>query len=103
MPSSKSDEQHLIVEFKTSTRNRDRVNTLLQEFVGPAREEEGCLYYNLYQRSDEPNTFFILDGWANEEAAARHGESPNVKRVLEPLLPLLESPPSIIVSSRISD
>ncbi|OWW01917.1 antibiotic biosynthesis monooxygenase [Rhizobium sp. R72] len=103
MPSRKSDEQHLIVEFKTSTRNRDRVNTLLQEFVGPAREEEGCLYYNLYQRSDEPNTFFILDGWANEETAARHGESANVKRVLEPLLPLLVSPPSIIVSSRISD
>ena len=44
MPSSRLDEQHLIVEFKTSTRNRDRVNTLLQEFVSHAREEEGCLY-----------------------------------------------------------
>ncbi len=101
--SNKTEEQHLIVEFKTTTQNRDRVKELLQEFIGPAREEAGCLYYDLYQRSDDPNTFFILDGWANEKAAAGHVEHPNVKRVLEPLLPLLDNPPSIIVSNRISD
>lgn len=103
MTTSKTEEQHLIVEFKTTTQNRDRVKELLQEFIGPARKEAGCLYYDLYQRSDDPNTFFILDGWANEAAASGHGEHPNVKRVLEPLLPLLVSPPSIIVNNRVSD
>ncbi|WP_075293023.1 putative quinol monooxygenase [Pararhizobium arenae] len=99
----KTEEQHLIVEFKTTTQDRDRVRELLLEFVGPAREETGCLYYDLYQRSDDPNTFFILDGWANETAAAAHGEHPNVKRVLEPLLPLLVTSPSITVNNRLSD
>ncbi|MBX4922137.1 antibiotic biosynthesis monooxygenase [Rhizobium bangladeshense] len=103
MSSTKSGEQHLIVEFKTTTQNRSRVKELLLEFIGPAREETGCLYYDLYQRADEPNTFYILDGWANEEAVAAHGKHPNVIRVLEPLLPLLVSPPSIIVNSRVID
>ncbi|KQX43186.1 MULTISPECIES: putative quinol monooxygenase [unclassified Ensifer] len=103
MTSTKSDEQHLIVEFKCETPNRDRVKELLQEFIGPARGEDGCLYYDLYQRADDPNTFFILDGWSSQAAAAGHGEHPNVRRVLEHLLPLLVRPPSIIVSKRISD
>lgn len=103
MTSKKSEEQHLVVEFKTTSQNRNRVKELLQEFIGPAREESGCLYYDLYQRSDDPNTFIILDGWQKEAAVVGHGEHPNVKRVLEPLLPLLVSPPSINVNTRISD
>ncbi|MQB07941.1 antibiotic biosynthesis monooxygenase [Agrobacterium tumefaciens] len=101
--SSKSQEQHLIVEFKCPTENRDRVGELLLELIGPARKEEGCLYYDLYQRSDDPNTFFILDGWANEESVARHGKHPNVTRVVEHLMPLLHGPPSMTISKRISD
>lgn len=100
---TKSDEQHLIVEFKTTDQNRARVKELLQEFIGPARGERGCLYYDLYQRSDDLNTFFILDGWADETSVKGHGEHPNVKRILEPLLPLLVGPPTITVNNRISD
>ncbi|PDT50111.1 antibiotic biosynthesis monooxygenase [Sinorhizobium fredii] len=103
MSNTKSTEQHLIVEFKSTTMNRDRVKELLLEFIGPAREETGCLYYDLYQRSDDPNTFFILDGWADEDAVAGHGKHANVLRVLEHLLPLLVSPPSIIMNNRVSD
>ncbi|WP_429819293.1 putative quinol monooxygenase [Ensifer sp. B1-9] len=102
MSSTRYEEQHLIVEFTCESPNRDRVKELLQEFIGPAREEPGCLYYHLYQRMDDPNTFFILDGWANEKAAAAHGEHPNVKRVLVPLLPLLSRPPTIVVNKCVS-
>ncbi len=103
MTSNKTEEQHLIVEFKSTTESRDSVKKLLLEFIEPAREEAGCLYYDLYQRTDDPNVFFVLDGWVNSAAAAGHGAHPNVKRVLEPLLPLLVSPPSIVVNSRLSD
>jgi hypothetical protein len=41
--------------------------------------EEGCIYYVLHQKIDDPNTFFILDGWTNQDA-------------VEPMPPIRMSP-----------
>ena len=29
---------------------------------------EGRIYYDLHQKIDDPNTFFIIDGWTNQDA-----------------------------------
>jgi quinol monooxygenase YgiN len=49
-------------------------------FVEPARMEEGCIYYVLHQKFDDPNTFFILDGWTNQDAVDAHAANPHVAR-----------------------
>ncbi|MEH7608813.1 putative quinol monooxygenase [Priestia megaterium] len=103
MQTLKSDEQHIICEVRCETPNREKVRELLLELVGPARLEEGCLYYDLYQKIEEPNTFYILDGWVNEKAVAEHAQHPNVKIVMERMSPLLLSPPKITLSHRVSD
>jgi quinol monooxygenase YgiN len=103
MQTLKSDEQHIICEVRCETPNREKVRELLLELVGPARLEEGCLYYDLYQKIEEPNTFYILDGWVNEKAVAEHAQHPNVERVMERMSPLLLSPPKIMLSHRVSD
>lgn len=103
MPSLKSDEQHIICEVSCETANRAKVKELLLELVGPARLEEGCLYYDLYQTIENPNTFYILDGWVNEKAVAEHTQHPNVISVMEVMSPLLLSAPQITLSHRISD
>jgi quinol monooxygenase YgiN len=79
------------------------VKELLLELVGPARLEEGCLYYDVSQQSDQPDTFYIIDGWASEEAVAVHAAHPNVSRVVGQLLPLLGSPLEVITSNRVSE
>jgi quinol monooxygenase YgiN len=86
----KSEERHIICVVRSKPENREKVKELLLELVRPARREEGCLYYDLYQQVDEPNTFYIIDGWASEEAVAAHTMHPNVSRVVAQLLPLLE-------------
>jgi quinol monooxygenase YgiN len=99
----KPDEQHIICEVSCETPNREKVKELLLELVGPARLEEGCLYYDLYQKIENPNTFYILDGWVNEKAVAAHAQHPNVARVMEVLSPLLLLAPNIKLSHQVSD
>lgn len=103
MKTLKSDEQHIICELCCETQNREKVKELILEFVEPARLEEGCIYYDLYQKIEDPNTFYILDGWVNEEAVDEHAKHPNVARVMEHLSPLLLYPPKITLSQRVSD
>ena len=85
MQTVKSEERHIICVVRSKPANREKVKELLLELVGPARREGGCLYYDLYQQADEPNTFYIIDGWASEEAVAAHTVHPNVSRVVAQL------------------
>jgi quinol monooxygenase YgiN len=103
MNTAKADERHIICVVRGKAENRERVKALLLELVGPAREEHGCLYYDINQRIDQPDTFYIVDGWASDEAIAAHTAHPNVSRVVEQLLPLLASPLDVSTSGRISD
>ncbi len=103
MESKKSEERHIVCELRCETPARDRVRQLVLQFVEPARLEESCLYYDLYQKIDDPNTFYIIDGWANQEAVDSHANNPHVAKVMEELDPLLVFGPSITLSSRVSD
>jgi quinol monooxygenase YgiN len=96
-------ERHIICEVRSRAAHRERVKELLLELVVPARLEAGCLYYDLYQQSDEPDAFYIVDGWVSADAVAIHGEHPNVVRVVDQLLPLLERPLKVTTSTRVSD
>jgi len=101
-PSPPSEERHIICVVRGFPSDRDRVKELLLELVGPARSEPGCLYYDVYQQRDEPDTFYIVDGWASQAAVEAHSAHPNVSRVVGQLLPLLASPLAVTTSSRVS-
>ena len=103
MSTAKADQHHIICVVRGKAENRERVKALLLELVGPAREEKGCLYYDINQQIDEPDTFYIVDGWASDAAVVAHTAHPNVSRVVEQLLPLLASPLQVTTSRRISD
>lgn len=103
MESKKSEERHIVCELRCETPDQDRVRQLVLPFVEPAHLEEGCLYYDLYQKIDDPNTVYIIDGWANQEAVNSHANNPHVAKVMEKLGPLLVFGPSIILNTRVSD
>jgi quinol monooxygenase YgiN len=91
MANEKFEERHIICEVRSKSLDRAKVKGLLLELVGPARAEAGCLYYDLYQQSDVPDVFYIVDGWASDDDVATHTEQSTVTRVVERLLPLLDS------------
>jgi quinol monooxygenase YgiN len=97
------DEVHIICELRFETASRDRVRELALMFVEPARLEPGCLYYNLHQKRDDPNTFFIMDGWTDQAAVDAHAGNPHVAKVMKELGPLLTFGPSLTFTTRVSD
>ena len=103
MANEKFEERHIICEVRSKSLDRAKVKGLLLELVGPARAEAGCLPYDLYQQSDAPDVFYIVDGWASDDDVATHTEQSTVTRVVERLLPLLEVPLVVTTSNRISD
>ena len=103
MTNAKTDEIHIVCTVQAKPAHRDRVGELLLELIDPARAEAGCLYYDLYQERDHPDTFVLLDGWASEEALAAHAVHPNVSRVVEQLNPLLAVPLGHHHSRRLTD
>jgi quinol monooxygenase YgiN len=103
MQNLKSEERHIVCELRCEPANREKVRKLALQFVEPARLEAGCLYYDLHQKIDDPNTFFIFDGWTNQDALDRHANNPHVAEVMKELGPLLTFGPSLTLSSRVSD
>jgi quinol monooxygenase YgiN len=103
MTANRLDEVHIVCELRCETADRERVRELALQFVEPARAEAGCLYYNLHQKLDEPNTFFIIDGWANQAAVDSHASNAHVASVMKELRPLLTFGPSLVFTSRVSD
>lgn len=103
MNNAKANERHIICELRCESKDRERVRDLILQFVLPARAEPGCLYYNLHQAVDAPDTFFILDGWVNEAAVESHAAHPHVAEVMKELAPLLTFGPSITLITRVSD
>ncbi|MDB5824340.1 MAG: hypothetical protein JWR21_3044 [Herminiimonas sp.] len=103
MNNAKANERHIICELRCYSKDRERVRDLILKFVLPARAEPGCLYYDLYQRTDAPDTFFILDGWVDEAAVKSHAAHPHVAEVMKELRPLLTFGPSITLTTRTSD
>lgn len=99
----KRDEVHIVCELRCAPANRERVRELALRFVAPARAEPGCLYYQLHQKLDAPDTFFIIDGWANQAAVDAHAGNEHVAEVMKELRPLLICGPSLTLSARVSD
>lgn len=102
MTDPKAIERHIICVVHAAPGHASRVGKLLLDLVGPARDEPGCLYYDIY-RDDRPDQFVILDGWTSDDALAEHAVHSNVTRVVEELTPLLARPLEHVRSRRMSE
>ena len=103
MTANRLDEVHIVCELRCAAADREQVRELALQFVAPARAEPGCLYYNLHQKLGEPNTFFIIDGWANQAAVDSHAANAHVDNVMRALRPLLTYGPSLTFTTRLSE
>lgn len=99
----KEEEIHIICRLHCEAQNRSRVHELLLEYVEPARQENGCLYYDIFQERDDPNAFYILDGWRDQAAVDSHVKHPNVLRVNSLIEPLVIGKQTLTFGQRLSE
>jgi len=63
--------------------------------IAATRKEAGVSRYELVQPVGEPNTFMLIEEYADEAALASHSESEHLKRLGAVLGMLLAGPPEI--------
>lgn len=61
-----------------SDRHEEAVEIALQMDV-ETHKEEGCIAYTFLSPLDDPNTFFVYEEWASQEALDGHNQSDHMK------------------------
>ena len=76
--------------------------TKLEQFLGEVniaieatRKEPGISRYELVQPVGEPNTFMLIEEYADEAALASHSETEHLKKLTAMLGTVLAGPPEI--------
>ena len=65
------------IEITAASGQQETLKQLLCSLVAPSRNEPGCLKYELYQRSEEPWVFMVIESWESEEALEQHKQTPH--------------------------
>jgi len=65
---------------------------LIGQIVAASTKEEGNLFYQVYQKSDDPNMLLLFEGYKDEVALQKHRDSTHFKNiVVNQIVPMLES------------
>ena len=82
----------LIAWLKPKPGREDEMAELLSGMCAPSRNEEGCIFYNLYRATDEAGAFHFIECWKSQAALDAHREEPHYKNFREKLPDLLAEP-----------
>ena len=51
----------------------EELKALLTTMIEPSRAEKGCLLYNIYQITDKPTEFVVVETWETQAHLDAHG------------------------------
>jgi quinol monooxygenase YgiN len=81
-PEANSDQLTFFPFFKVRADQLDTVRQALLGAVDSTRGEVGCLEYDLYQVTDDPNTLFYRETWTGRPALDEHMNTPGFYEVV---------------------
>ena len=67
----------------------------VKKAIEATRKEAGVSRYELVQPVEEPNTFMLIEEYADEAALASHSETEHLKRLGAMLGTMLAGPPEV--------
>lgn len=82
------------VQVRAKPGNVERLEQALRDVVNDARREPGCLCYEWYRSPDVAGAVFVYAEFESDDAFAEYRKGPVVKKIVEQVLPLLETRPS---------
>ncbi len=82
---------NVVVNFHAAEGNADALLVLLQQGRDMSRGADGCEFFDLYQREDDPQRFMFFEQWSSIEAHhANMGTNIVASGHLAKILPLLD-------------
>lgn len=68
----------MIVKFEVKRDKIEFVKSELLKLLGPSREDEGCVLYQLHQDQEDPSIFMFYEIWETEALWKAHDVTPHV-------------------------
>jgi len=72
----------MCARLQAKTETRQELYERLLDMVSKTRQESGNLFYNLHVDISDPNIFYFLEGWANQEALDLHNATLYVQEII---------------------
>jgi quinol monooxygenase YgiN len=85
----------IVVKFKTKPEWTDRWLDVVQDFTQATRSEPGNLWFEWNRSVDEPDTFTLVEAFADDGASA-HVTSAHFAQALQDMRPALVQTPAIV-------
>ena len=64
----------LIVNMEAAPGKREELIATFAELSPSVREEPGCEQYELYQSTEQPHQFALMERWTDQDALTVHGQ-----------------------------
>ena len=73
---------HVVAILTAKSGSEGVVGDALSKLVGPTREEEGCLAYDLSVSAVDPTAFVTVERWRSQDDLNAHMKTPHVAEAL---------------------
>ncbi|WP_296103990.1 putative quinol monooxygenase [uncultured Corynebacterium sp.] len=68
----------------------------MDEFTQACRQEPGCVFFQWYRNTDDPNEYILIEAYEDAEAGKVHAESEHFAKGIAEMNKVLQSRPKII-------
>jgi quinol monooxygenase YgiN len=85
----------VVAILKAKDGQADRLQAALQAFVGPTREEPGCLSYELFESGAAAGTFITVERWRSQQDVDSHLKAPHMSQFYDAAGDTLDGPVDI--------
>ena len=86
-----------VVRVAINPDQRDRWLELVRANAAETRAEKGCESFLVCEDLETPNTFVLVEQWANMEAQYDHFRNPRFGELMGALQPVLAGPPEVSI------
>jgi quinol monooxygenase YgiN len=82
----------LIVKWVANPESQEDIADILRTMTELVRQEPGCLSYEVFRSTEDPQEFMLVEVYKDQDAVTAHGQTDYFKTyVLERALPVLKS------------
>jgi len=91
----------VVAKFVAKKGQEAALKAALTACIAPTQKDPGYLAYDLYESTQRPGEFVLVEGWTSRELLARHLETPHLKGLTAKGPELLAAPMAVKLFSEL--